>query len=100
MTSTKNPGLQADLWSKTLAGVVLGWTLALALVGLFAWLGPGGIKAPDKVQFNMWLIAPVWMLILAPVYLFPSGRQAWGVLLGLNILAHAALLAARSVLHP
>lgn len=91
---------QTALWSKTLAGVVLGWTLALALSGLFAWLGPGGIAARDKVQFNMWLIAPLWMLILSPVYLFSSGRCAWGVLLGLNILAHAALLAARSVLHP
>ena len=93
--------LQSRHWfGKTLAGAVLGYTLALAVSGGVALLTPGGFSGEGKVQFNMWLIAPVWMLILAPVYLFPSGRQAWGVLLGLNILAHAALLAARSVLHP
>ncbi|MFZ6875166.1 hypothetical protein ACO0LF_24130 [Undibacterium sp. Di27W] len=83
--------LQADWWTKTLSGLVLGFTLALALSGLFAWLGPGGIAAPQKVQFVMWLIAPIWMLILSLIYLVRSGVRALTGLLLANVLAYVLL---------
>ncbi|MFT4047568.1 MAG: hypothetical protein QM661_12860 [Solimonas sp.] len=88
--------LQPDWWRKTFAGAVLGLTLAFALGGLFAWLGPGGIAAPDKAQFVMWMIAPLWGLCFALVYLFRSGARAllW---LGLaNAAAWGLLLAVRA----
>ena len=85
--------IRPDWASKTFAGVVLGAPLALALAGLFAWVGPGGIGAPQKSQFVMWSIAPVWMAVLSTVWLFRSGRRAL-LVLGLADVAGFALLAA------
>lgn len=63
---------------RTLAGLLLGLAIALVASGLFAWFGPGGIMGgPGKTQFNMWLIAPVWVFILSAVFLFPSTLSAW-----------------------
>lgn len=83
--------IQRDWWLRSLAGTALGWTLALALTGLWAWWGPGGITAPNKVQFNMWLIAPLWMLALSSVYFVRTGLRALGALLLANGAAYAAL---------
>lgn len=85
--------LQSRHWfGKTMAGAVLGFGLALALSGLFAWLGPDGIAGGGgKVQFNMWLMAPVWALVLSFVYLFRDSLRAWLWLGAANVLAFAAL---------
>ncbi|MGM9515100.1 hypothetical protein ACS5PK_12670 [Roseateles sp. DB2] len=88
--------IQRDWWLKSLSGTVLGASLALGLVGLWAWWGPGGLGAPDKVQFNMWMIAPLWMLALSAVYFMRSGAQALLALLALNALAYGLLLWAQS----
>lgn len=87
--------IRADWWRKSLAGVLLGLPLALALAGLLAWWGPGGIEADNKVQFVMWMIAPIWMLLLGLVYLFANGWRAIVTLASANTLAYVALLAAR-----
>lgn len=89
--AAKNKPMRADWWTKTLSGLVLGFTLALAVSGLFAWLGPGGIAAPQKVQFVMWLITPLWMLILSMIYLVRTGLRALTGLLIANVLAYALL---------
>ena len=83
--------VRPDWWRKTLAGAVLGWTLALALTGLLAWVGPGGLHAPNKVQFLMWMIAPIWMLIFSLGYLIPTGTRALMSLLGANVVAYGLL---------
>lgn len=90
------PAFRTDWWTKTLAGGLLGASLALALVGLFAWLGPGGIAAPQKTQFIMWMIAPVWMTVFGLGYLFRTGLRAVLWLGGANVLAYAALIIVRS----
>lgn len=84
-----------DWWSKTLAGCLPGFVIALTLTGLFAWLGPGGIDASDKVQFNMWAIAPLWMTLLGLVYLFRTGWQAWLWLGGISLLLTSCLIGTR-----
>lgn len=83
--------IQPDWWLKTLAGLILGFTLALGLVGLFAWFGPGGIDADTKVQFNMWMIPPIWLLILSFSFLFKNGLRAIGYLSLFNILIYMFL---------
>ena len=88
--------LRPDWWRKTLAGAVLGWPLALALTGLLAWYGPGGLQAPNKVQFLMWMIAPIWMLVFSLVYLIPTGTRALLGLFGANVVAYGLLFWARS----
>ncbi|MFB2800677.1 hypothetical protein [Shewanella seohaensis] len=83
--------LQPDWWTKSLAGLVLGFTLALGLVGLFAWFGPGGIDADTKGQVNMWLIAPIWLSVLSFSFLFKTGLRAICYLGLLNILTYIVL---------
>lgn len=77
--------------SKSLAGTLLGFGLAIALSGLFAWLGPGGLAPLNKYQFNMWLVPPLWLGVLSAVFLFSSAARAWLWLGGANALAFAAL---------
>ena len=93
--SDKPAPIRADWWLKTLAGIVLGWMLAFALAGIFAWIGPGGIGAPQKSQFVMWMIAPVWLTLFGFVYLFRSGLRAVLWLGGANLVAYAVLLSVR-----
>ena len=83
--------LQPAWWTKSLAGLVLGFTLALGLVGLFAWFGPGGIDADTKVQVNMWLIAPIWLSVLSLSFLFKTGLRAIGYLGLFYVLTYIVL---------
>ncbi|MBY0239930.1 MAG: hypothetical protein K2X55_11515 [Burkholderiaceae bacterium] len=95
---SKPAPIRPDWWSKTLAGGVLGATLALALAGLFAWLGPGGVNAPEKSQFVMWSIAPLWLSAFAGVYLFRSGARALLWMGGANLAAYALLFWVKGVI--
>lgn len=83
--------ISTDWVSKTLAGGLAGLSLSIALLGLFAWLGPDGTSAPDKTQVIMWLVPPLWMTIFSLTYLFRSGWRAWTWLGSANLLAYAAL---------
>jgi hypothetical protein len=83
---TKNK-IQPDWWSKSLSGAILGLTLATLLSGIFAWVGYGGIDAPSKSQFSMWIIPPIWLLILSFSFLFQSGKMAFFWLFGSNVIA-------------
>ncbi|MFT4247944.1 MAG: hypothetical protein QM581_07900 [Pseudomonas sp.] len=71
--------LQSRHWfGKTCAGGVLGFTLALALSGLIALLTPGGLAMHEgKLQFTMWILAPLWAAVLGGVYLFRDSLRAW-----------------------
>lgn len=96
--------IQPDWWSKSLAAILLGALLSYGLIGLFAWLGPDNLQQPLsneralwRVQFNMWMISPVWLLIIAFTYMFQSGKKAW-IKLGLaNVLVYALLIGLKAV---
>lgn len=90
--------IQRDWVSKTSAGAILGFSLAIALAGLFAWLSPGGLATPNKFQLVMWLIAPIWLTTLSLCFFFSSGIRAWLWLGGVNLLAYAGLFACRLLL--
>ncbi|GAA0350123.1 hypothetical protein GCM10009092_13150 [Bowmanella denitrificans] len=85
--------IQPHWWSKSLAGVLLGFVLAIGITGLFAWLGPGGLHADNKIQFNMWISALIWMVLFACVYLFSTGLKAWLWLGGASIAVWSLLVA-------
>lgn len=97
LSMTKPKKIVSHWWSKTFIGCVLGFTLALALMGLFAWLGPGGIAPGTKTQFNMWMIPPIWMVIFSTVYLFRTRWHALAWIGGANLVAYAALFYVRGV---
>jgi hypothetical protein len=88
-----------DGLSKSVAGSALGFTLAIALAGLFAIVGPGGLEARNKYQFVMWLVAPIWLGVASLVFLFRSGRAAFLWLGGANLLAFGGLYICRRLLH-
>lgn len=78
------------------AGLILGYGLAVALSGLFAWFGPEGLHGgPGKVQINMWMIAPPWVLVLGFCFLFRDGWRAWGWLGLANLVAYGLLFGGR-----
>ena len=78
-------------FGKTMAGTLPGYTLALALSGVIALLTPGGFAGEGKVQFNMWMIAPIWATVLGFVYLFRDSLRAWLWLGAANVLAWGLL---------
>ncbi|MFK3873266.1 MULTISPECIES: hypothetical protein [Pseudoalteromonas] len=80
---------------KSLAGCILGLALAYILIAFFAWYGPGGIDARDKVQFNMWMIPILWLTIFSFTYLFNSAKQAWLILGGLNLILYGGFIIVR-----
>ena len=85
-------------WSKTIIGVVFGLFLSYGIVAMFAWFGPHGIEGTDKVQFNMWLISPIWLTVLSLVYLFANRRSAILYLGGANCFIYGVYFLLRSVL--
>ncbi len=98
--SAQGVRLQSRHWfGKSCAGVLLGFSLAVAVSGLFAWLGPGGINGGgSKIQFNMWLIAPVWAGVLSSVFLFRDSARAWLWLGAANAAAFSLLWSARMLM--
>ncbi len=77
------------MWSRALAGIVPGFFLAAALVGLCSWSLPGPWQAtlvPALVAFF-----PAWMVVIGVGFFFRSGRQAWAWL-GVAAIAATGLL--------
>jgi hypothetical protein len=77
------------MWARLAAGVVPGFFLAAALVGLACWLPPGAWQAtlvPGLVAFF-----PVWLAIVCLSLRFASGTRAWLWLTGLAVAGLALL---------
>ncbi len=88
--------IRPDWWAKSCAGVLLGFGLAVALAGLLAYLGPGGIDAPDGRHTTLRFLMPfVWIAVFGLCFLFRSGRAAWLWLGTANLAAFAALAVCR-----
>lgn len=88
--------IRPDWWAKTLAGLLLGFGLAMALVGLLAYLGPGGISATDGRFTTLRFLMPFpWIAVFSLCYLFRSGLAAWLWLGGANLVAFGLLFACR-----
>ncbi len=93
-TKPKPKPIQRDWMTKTLAGALLGFTLALGCSGLFAALN-AGMPLSVRSQLTMWMLPPIWLLTFGCVYFFASGWRAWLWLGGANALVFGALALAR-----
>lgn len=93
-TPTPRMRLARDWVSKTLAGLLLGFALALGCSGLLA-QAASSIPISVRAQLAMWLVAPVWMGALGGVYFFSSGWRAWLWLGAANLLVAGVRLAWR-----
>lgn len=78
--------IRPDWISKTLAGLLLGLSLALICSGVLMALMPD-TPLPVSGQLAMWLVPAVWLSVLSFVYFFTSGLRAWVWLIGANIVA-------------
>lgn len=93
--------IRTDWWGKASAGAILGLGLALSLVGLYAYLAPGGINAPGgRYSLMRYLEVIVWIAVFGFCFLFRSGRAAWAWLGAANLIAFAALFACRFYFFP
>jgi len=88
--TTKPAPIRRDWFSKTLAGTLLGFTLAIGCSGLLAH-ALGGLVLGTRAQLAMWLVPPVWLGVLSACFMFASGLRAW-LWLGLaNLLVFGTL---------
>lgn len=88
-----------DWVSKTLAGISGGFGLGIALSGLFAFMTPGALDEPNKLQIVMWLVPPVWIGVMSAAFAMPDGRRAWLWLAAANAAAFSLLALIRFFSH-
>lgn len=81
------------MWGRATAGIVPGFLLSAALVGLVSWCLPG----PWQSTLVAGLLAffPVWMGVIALAFAFRTGKRAWLAYTGLAGLGLLALWALR-----
>lgn len=74
------------MWARAGAGIMPGFFLAAALVGLLSWLWPG----PWESTMVAGLVAffPLWIGVICAAFRFSSGKRAWG---WLSVLALSGL---------
>jgi len=94
MTGATRPMIQRDWVAKTLAGTLLGLSLAFACSAVFAQLATE-VAPPIRVQLAMWMVMPVWLCVLSGSYLFRSGGRAWLWLSVANVVVVGIWLVAR-----
>jgi hypothetical protein len=77
------------MWARASAGVLPGFLLAAALVGLGCWLPPG--EWQSTIVVGLLAFFPVWIGVICGAFRFSSGKRAWGwlsalALFGLGLL--------------
>jgi len=77
---------RGDWIGMTLAGVLLGLTLAVSVTTTFGRL-PLGIAPPIHAQLTMWLLMPVWLSAIASSFAFETGRRSCTWLGAANLVA-------------
>ncbi len=99
MLSTRTQKIQPDWWSKSLAAILLGLLISYGVIGIFAWFGPDNLtetlsneRALWRTYFNMWMIAPIWLLIISFSFMFRSGLRAWLSLGAANLIVYSLLV--------
>ncbi|MHB1056790.1 MAG: hypothetical protein ACYC0F_02770 [Rhodanobacter sp.] len=73
------------MWARASAGIVPGFLLAAALVGLVSWLLPGPWES--TIVVGLLAFFPLWIGIVCTSLRFSSGRRAWLWLGGLALPA-------------
>lgn len=78
MSKTEFRYSSRDWLSKSSAGLILGFVIAIAVSSLYGRLGPGGLHwGGAEPQFVMWMVWPIWAGIVSLCFLFRSGLRAW-----------------------
>lgn len=73
------------MWARAGAGIVPGFFLAAALVGLVSWLLPGAWES--TMVAGLLAFFPLWIGVLCIAFRFSSGARAWAWLSALALSA-------------
>lgn len=73
-----------------LLALVLGYPLAIAASGLLHRLMQALGAGPVVGQLSMWAVYPIWVSVIALVFLLPTKRAGWTWLALANALAAVA----------
>ncbi|MBC9903039.1 hypothetical protein [Achromobacter xylosoxidans] len=96
MKPVKRAPIRRDWISKSLAGALLGFALAMGASAALAAL-TAGIPLATRSQLAMWLVPPVWLGVASTVYFFASGLRAWIWLGGACVLLYGGLLVVKAI---
>ena len=94
MAPTASSPVRRDWLAKTLAGLLLGLTLAMGCSGIFARLA-STIALPIRAQLTMWMVTPIWLGVFSGCFFFGSGKRAWLWLGAANVVVFGLLMAVR-----
>ncbi|MFB9241839.1 hypothetical protein IV454_19370 [Massilia antarctica] len=70
--------------------LILGYPLAIALSGVLHRLMQSLDAGPVAGQLTMWVVYPLWVSVIALIFLLPSKRACWTWLALANALAAGA----------
>ncbi|MDC8758465.1 hypothetical protein [Janthinobacterium fluminis] len=77
------------MWSRSLAAVLLGFPLSVALVGLCVLLGPGA--GGTRTLPMLLLFFPIWVGVMSLAFMFRTGLRAWAWMGGATLLSFTLL---------
>lgn len=104
MSQASQNKIQPQWRGKTAVGVFLGLLLSYGIVAFIVWFGPDNInqnlsneRLLWKTQFNMWIVTPIWMLIVSFIYMFKTTKQAFIYLFSANLIIYTLFFALRSM---
>ena len=87
--------IQADWWSKSLAGWVLGLSLSIASASLITLWGISHLDKALAPQVGMWSVPWIYLPLVLLAYFIPKGWQSLLIYGVLNVVAYAILFKIR-----
>lgn len=89
--SLYNQKLQPDWWTKTITGLILGLTFAIAIATIIFLLALPYIERNTLSQVAMWSIPWIWLSVFFAAYYIPKGWQSLVIFSIANVLAYALI---------
>lgn len=87
--------IQPDWWTKTFAGLFLGFSFASILGSMVFLLSLPHVDRMLAPQLGMWTIPWVWMFMFFFAYLIPKGWQSMVIFAIANAIAYGCLILVR-----
>ncbi|MCH7335173.1 hypothetical protein [Acinetobacter sp. NIPH 2699] len=87
--------IQPDWWTKTLVGLFLGLSFAIAIGALVFLLTLPNLERSLPAQLAMWTIPWVWLFVFFIAYFIPKGWQSLVIYSIANVVAYALVFGLR-----
>lgn len=91
MNSFFQQKIQADWWSKSFAGFVLGFILSLLFASIITLWAMQHLHPSLAPQLGMWSIAWTWLPLCFIAFFIPKGWQSILIFVILNVMAFGVL---------